>query len=305
VHLAQNQGKSTAMNIGALAARNQILVGTDGDALFDRYALTWFVRRLQSDSTLGAVTGNPRIRNRSSLLGYLQVGEYSSIIGLIKRAQTVYGCLFTVSGVMCVFRKRALQDAGWWDPNTITEDVDITWRIQFAGWRITFEPKAICWILMPETMKGLWRQRLRWSAGGTGTIISSIGALLARHRWAMSLLWLNYVTSIIWAYVAVCGILLWLIDLTVVDLHHILPLLSPLPAAWGVMLTATYLFQAVFSLVMDERFEPGVRKSIFWIVWFPLAFWFMQAITAIVGLPKAIFRRQGRGVWVSPDRGFR
>jgi biofilm PGA synthesis N-glycosyltransferase PgaC len=158
---------------------------------------------------------------------------------------------------------------------------------------------------MPETMKGLWRQRLRWSAGGTSTVISSIGALLSRRRWAMFLIWLNYVTSILWAYVAVLGILLWLIDLIVVDLHHMLPLLSPLPTAWGLMLTGTYLFQAIASLIVDARFEPGVRKFIFWIVWFPLAFWFLQALTAIVGFPKAVFRRDNRGVWVSPDRGFR
>jgi biofilm PGA synthesis N-glycosyltransferase PgaC len=53
------------------------------------------------------VAGNPRIRNRTSLLGRLQVGEFSSIIGLIRRAQTSYGRLFTVSGVLCAFRKRA------------------------------------------------------------------------------------------------------------------------------------------------------------------------------------------------------
>jgi biofilm PGA synthesis N-glycosyltransferase PgaC len=39
----------------------------------------------------------------ASVLGLLQVGEFSSIIGLIKRAQTVYGGLFTVSGVICGF----------------------------------------------------------------------------------------------------------------------------------------------------------------------------------------------------------
>src|SRR5213075_2379941 len=159
VHLAQNQGKSTAMNVGALAARSEILVGTDGDALLDRHSLTWFVRRLQSDPELGGVTGNPRIRNRASLFGRMQVGEFSSIIGLIKRAQSVYGCLFTVSGVMCAFRKRALY---------------------LAGWRLAFEPKATCWILMPETFKGLWRQRLRWSAGGTATVVSSFGTLISR-----------------------------------------------------------------------------------------------------------------------------
>jgi biofilm PGA synthesis N-glycosyltransferase PgaC len=294
------------MNIGALAARSQIIVGTDGDALLDRHALTWFVRRLQSDPELGGVTGNPRIRNRASLLGRLQVGEFSSIIGLIKRAQTVYGCLFTVSGVMCAFRKRALQDAGWWDPGTITDDVDVSWRVQLAGWRLAYEPKALCWILMPETLKGLWRQRLRWSAGGTGTVIASIGTLLRRRRWEMFLIWLNYVTSIVWAYVAVGGIFLWFVSHVAIRLDPSLPMFSPLPAVWGAMLAVTYMIQSILSVCIDSRFEPGLRRSLFWIVWFPLAFWLIQAATAVVGLPKAVFRsRHTRGVWNSPDRGFR
>ncbi|MFL6536697.1 MAG: glycosyltransferase family 2 protein, partial [Chthoniobacterales bacterium] len=248
----------------------------------------------------------PRIRNRASLFGRMQVGEFSSIIGLIKRAQSVYGCLFTVSGVMCAFRKRALQDAGWWDPLTITDDVDVSWRVQLAGWRLAFEPKATCWILMPETLKGLWRQRLRWSAGGTATVISSIGILLSRRRWAMSVIWLNYVISILWAYVAVGGLTLWLVNAVIVTLNPALPIMSPMPAAWGTILSVTYLTQAVVSVAVDSRFEPRLARILFWIVWFPLAFWVLQAFTAVVGLPKAIFRRRGRrGVWISPDRGFK
>ena len=87
VHLASNRGKALALNAGAIAARHEILVAIDGDSLLDRDAVTWFVRRFLSDGTLGALTGNPRIRNRSSLLGRLQVGESSAIVGLIKRAR--------------------------------------------------------------------------------------------------------------------------------------------------------------------------------------------------------------------------
>ncbi len=112
------------------------------------------MRRFLSDGTLGALTGNPRIRNRTSLLARLQVGEFSAIVGLIKRAQTIFGCVFTVSGVVCAFRKRALHDGGWWSPATLTDDVDMTWRIQMAGWTVAYEPKALCWILMPETLGG-------------------------------------------------------------------------------------------------------------------------------------------------------
>ena len=132
-----NQGKATALNIGALLARHEILVCIDGDALLDPHALRW-IARVFTASDVGGLAGNPRIRNRTSLLGRLQVGEFSSIIGLIRRAQTVYGRLFTVSGVICAFRKRALEEAGWWSPRTITDDIDVTWRVQIAGWRVIY-----------------------------------------------------------------------------------------------------------------------------------------------------------------------
>ena len=63
---------------------------------------------------VGAVTGNPRIRTRSTLIGRIQVGEFSSIIGLIKRTQRIYGRVFTVSGVIAAFRRQALADVGYW-----------------------------------------------------------------------------------------------------------------------------------------------------------------------------------------------
>jgi len=240
------------------------------------------------------------------MLGRMQVGEFSSIIGMIKRAQTVYGSLFTVSGVMCAFRKRALHDAGWWCPETITDDVDVSWRVQLAGWRLSYEPKALCWILMPETFKGLWRQRLRWSEGGTSAVISSIGTLLRRRRWSMLVIWLSYAASIVWAYLAVGGVLLWLAHIFATSFDYSLLTSNPLAKSWATLLALTYLTQAIVSIAIDSRFEPGIRRSLFWIIWFPFAFWLILAATAVAGFPKAIFRRRGkRGVWTSPDRGFR
>jgi biofilm PGA synthesis N-glycosyltransferase PgaC len=82
--------------------------------------------------------------------------------------------------------------------------------------------------------------------------------------------------------------------------------ISPLPSWWGSALALTYLVQAVVSVSIDTRFEKGIAGSIFWIIWYPLVFWVLQAATAIAGLPRALVRsRHARGTWVSPDRGIR
>ncbi|MGO4776845.1 glycosyltransferase, partial [Lysobacter sp. 2RAB21] len=146
VHLDRNLGKANAMRMGALAARSEYLVCIDGDALLDEYATHWMVWHLCEGARVGAVTGNPRIRNRSTLLGRLQVGEFSSIIGMIKRAQRVYGRIFTVSGVICAFRRSALHRIGYWSDSMVTEDIDISWRLQMDHWDIRYEPNAMCFI---------------------------------------------------------------------------------------------------------------------------------------------------------------
>lgn len=306
VHLAHNQGKSTALNTGALLARHELLVCIDGDALLDPHAVTWLVRRFQTDAGLGGLTGNPRIRNRATLLGRLQVGEFSTVAGLIKRTQTVVGFLFTVSGVVCAFRKQALFEVGGWARHTLTDDVDVSWRLQLAGWRLAYEPKALAWILMPETLLGLWRQRLRWSEGGTQVILESLPHLFAWSRLRMWPMWLNYAVSIVWSYAMLLGLSLWTLGKLGVGQSSGLTTFSPIPQWWGTVLALTYLAQSLVSVGLDSRFERGLLKSFFWMVWYPLAFWLLQAGTAVVGLPKALLRpRHWHGKWVSPDRGIR
>jgi biofilm PGA synthesis N-glycosyltransferase PgaC len=305
IHLARNQGKAVALNCGAMVARSEIVVCIDGDALLDVHALTWIVRRFLADGSIGGLTGNPRIRNRSTVLARLQVGEYSTIVGLIKRAQSLFGWVFTVSGVICAFRKRALQDAGWWSPLTVTEDVELTWRMQLSGWQVTYEANAICWILMPETLGGLWKQRLRWSEGGTQTVLRSTRRMLRLRHWRAWFEWANCMVAVLWSYTILGGMALWILERMGFELKTGFPAISLLPAWWGAVLTMTYLIQATVGLMLERRFEKDIFRTLLWLAWYPVLFWMLQAFTVVAGLPKAIVRiYRPRGTWVSPDRGI-
>ena len=124
----KNQGKATALNNAIRYAQGEILICIDGDAVLDYDAIAWMVRHFENNPKLGAVTGNPRVRTRSTVIGQLQVAEFSAIIGLIKRTQRLYGTVFTVSGVIVAFSKKAVQKVGGWSPDMITEDIDISWK---------------------------------------------------------------------------------------------------------------------------------------------------------------------------------
>jgi biofilm PGA synthesis N-glycosyltransferase PgaC len=77
-----------------------------------------------------------------------------------------------------------------------------------------------------------------------------------------------------------------------------------LPSWGGVLLGVTCILQFAVSLIIDSRYEKGIWKYYFWVIWYPLAYWLLIMLTAVVAVPKAILKRQGtRAIWTSPDRG--
>ena len=184
--LGKHTGKAGGLNRAFLASRGEIIVTIDADCIIDQQTLYWIAWNFNNSPRAGAVTGNPHVRNRTTLLAQIQAAEYTSVIGLIKRAQRVLGKLLTVSGVIAAFRREALIDVGLWSQDMITEDIDITWKLEKRFWDVRYETNAVGWILVPETFKGLWKQRLRWAQGG-------IEAL--RRHWRV---WLDWRQRRIW-----------------------------------------------------------------------------------------------------------
>ncbi|MBX3591227.1 MAG: poly-beta-1,6 N-acetyl-D-glucosamine synthase [Burkholderiaceae bacterium] len=303
IHLAHNQGKAAALNTAAMMTGAEFLVCIDGDALLDPSALHWLIWHFRSPR-VGAVTGNPRVRTRSTLLGRLQVGEFSSTVGLIKRAQRTYGRVFTVSGVVSAFRRSALHEVGYWSTDMLTEDVDVSWKLQTHHWDVRFEPNALCWILMPETFRGLWKQRLRWATGGMQVLLRNWRGLQA---WKMRRMWpvfTEYIVSALWGYAMMGVILMWLFG-TVLGMPVPISVPSLLPGWTGVVVGTTCLLQVATGMMLDSRVEKGLLKYYFWMIWYPLAFWLINVFTTVVSVPRALSRSSGeRARWKSPDRGL-
>jgi biofilm PGA synthesis N-glycosyltransferase PgaC len=304
VHLAENQGKAIALETAALVARHEFLICIDGDALLDVTAPRWMMRHFRSPR-VAAVTGNPRIRNRSTLLGKIQVGEFSAIVGLIKRAQRTYGRLFTVSGVLAAFRKTALYDVGYWSSNMLTEDIDVTWKMEINHWDVRYEPHAMIWILMPETFGGLWRQRLRWAMGGVQVVLKYTRDM---NRWRSRRMWgifAEFLLSIGWAYSIVIVVALWLLG-CIVPLRPFIHVASPIPGWAGVVIGTTCLLQIGLSLILDRHYDQRLGRTYFWMIWYPLVYWCISALTTVVAVPRILARkRSARAIWVSPDRGIK
>ena len=305
IHQRQNQGKAVGLNTAALLTHAEILVGIDGDARLDPYALHWLVRHFD-DPEVAAVTGNPRVRNRSTLLGRIQVGEFSSIVGLIKRAQRSVGLIFTVSGVIAAFRRSALHEVGYWSPEKLTEDVDIS--LETAAGRVGRPLRAACPVLDPDA--GNPERPVEAAAALVDGRQPGAARLLRRKcchrrtpdcgRYAS-----NTRMSITWACLFALLAVYRVIDLVFyrIDLQSA-PILM---LGWaGLLIGTTCLLQIMLSLVLDRPYDRGLLKNYFWMIWYPIIYWVITAATSVVALPKILFRdSEKRARWTSPDRGIK
>src|SRR5215210_3651171 len=193
-----NEGKSMGLNDAIPLCRGELIVVLDADIVVTPGVLRALVPHFESPR-VGAVTGNPRVSNRGSLLSNLQTLEFASIVSVQRRAQRVWGRVLTVSGAIAAFRKTALVDVGLFSPDMATEDIDMTWKLQRRFWDVRYEASAVVWMEVPPTLHELWKQRRRWARG--------LAQVLAKHgsvavSWRSRRLWPVFregALSIAWA----------------------------------------------------------------------------------------------------------
>ena len=286
LRLERHGGKAAALNAGMGQARHAWLLCLDADSRPAPEALAWLMAACRRDPRLAAVTGNLRVANRGRLLGRLQVGEFALIMGLIKRAQSQLGYLFCASGAVVLLRRRTLQALGGWDPGQLTEDIALTWRLQRAGWRVGFAPRALVWTVMPERLDLLWLQRLRWARGGLQVLLANRDLLRRPGPWPLPLLaaeaLLGQLGTLAAAPLLLAALLLaprpWLLSQAM--LLPLAVLLGLLPAALG--------------LWLDRRHEPGVVRQAAWLIWQPLLLGPLVALAGLVAWGELIGRRMQR-----------
>ena len=301
IDLKPNCGKANALYLGLIASKGEILVGVDADSYLDKNAIRYLVSHFVNPNNgerVGAVTGNPRVRNRGSLLGKLQLCEYASIISLIKRTQRVLGKVMTVSGVCVAYRKRALLDCGFWDRDMMTEDIAVTWKLEKKFWDIRYEPRALCWMLVPETVKGLWRQRKRWSEGGLEVIFRHWDIFKSWRRRRMTPIYFEQVLSFRWS---VC----WLIFTLILIGMEIAGKAVFTDYIWkSQFLSFICLFQFMVAMFLESKYDRDVLKNAWSVIWYPLFYWYINVFIALAAVVRAILPNKKLATWKSPDRGI-
>ena len=222
-------------------------------------------------SRVGAVTGNPRVRNRTSLLAKIQVGEYSNIIGLIKRTQRILGKVLTVSGVIAAYRKSAVIECGLFDSDTVTEASTSPGSCS-ASSGTSATSRGLC--------AGSSSPRPSRACGASGSDGHGGVEVLRRHLdiWKdhrhrrLIPVYIEYCLGLLWAHTFMAMVFLWLFFVVMDGVCRFagVPICEPVlevyqrffvgwnplyPAGTGAILGFACLCESVDELLRDYRYE--------------------------------------------------
>jgi cellulose synthase/poly-beta-1,6-N-acetylglucosamine synthase-like glycosyltransferase len=79
------------------------------------------------------------------------------------------GCFFNFNGTAGIWRRTAISDAGGWQHDTLTEDLDLSYRAQLRGWKFIFLPDLVAPAEVPVEMNSFKSQQHRWAKGSIQT----------------------------------------------------------------------------------------------------------------------------------------
>ncbi len=164
VYSKPNGGKASALTFGIARASADIVVCLDADTQFEVQTVSELVAPL-ANPTVGAVAGNAKVGNRLNLVTRWQALEYVTSQNLDRRAFALLDCITVIPGAVGAWRKQMVLDVGGFKGDTLAEDQDLTIAVHKAGWSVAYAERAVAWTEAPDTLRGLARQRFRWSFG--------------------------------------------------------------------------------------------------------------------------------------------
>ncbi|MBS1724996.1 MAG: glycosyltransferase [Armatimonadetes bacterium] len=187
-----NGGKASALNQAIATAQSELLLTIDADTVLDSRAIGFLARHF-GDERIGAVAGSVEVGNIKNVLTAWQSVEYRTSQNIDRRAYAFLDAVTVVPGAVGMWRKDLLEKLGGFPGETLAEDMDLTWAVHEAGYRIETEPMARAYTEAPESWRALTRQRFRW-AFGTFQCMWKHRRALGRHGWfgwfALPSLWL-------------------------------------------------------------------------------------------------------------------
>lgn len=173
--------KAGALDYGLKTARGEFIAIFDADFVPDPDFLLNTISYFKN-SELGVVqTRWGHINKNYSLLTRLQAFGLDAHFSIEQSGRNLGGHFINFNGTAGVWRKKCIEDAGGWEHDTLTEDLDLSYRAQLKGWKFKYLEDVVTNAELPVAMSALKNQQFRWTKGGAENFVK-IGLHLLGYK---------------------------------------------------------------------------------------------------------------------------
>ena len=180
LHRTNREGfKAGALQEGLLAAKGDLIAVFDADFVpgpdFLRRTVPFFI-----DPTIGMVQARwSHLNENYALLTRIQAVAIDRHFGVEQAARCWGGYFLNFNGTAGLWRREAIIQAGGWQSDTLTEDLDLSYRAQLAGWKMEYLPDVEVPSEIPIDMSAFKGQQRRWAKGSIQTAIKLLPRVFA------------------------------------------------------------------------------------------------------------------------------
>ncbi|MGD8292806.1 MAG: glycosyltransferase [Desulfobacterales bacterium] len=169
--------KAGALKEGLKCAKGELVAIFDADFIphpsFLKETIPYF-----TDPEIGMLqTRWGHINSDYSLLTRAQSMGIDGHFGVEQASRAWNGFFLNFNGTAGIWRKETIEDAGGWQADTLTEDLDLSYRAQLAGWKLKFVSNVVCPAEVPVTINAFKSQQHRWAKGSIQTAKKNLGRL--------------------------------------------------------------------------------------------------------------------------------
>ncbi|MCR9016500.1 cellulose synthase family protein [Aquiflexum gelatinilyticum] len=181
IHRIDRKGfKAGALREGMEVAEGEFIAIFDADFVPDPDFLMKTIGHFKDDKVGMVQTRWTHLNEEYSVLTRLQAFALDAHFMVEQMGRNGQHAFINFNGTGGIWRKRCILDAGNWHDDTLTEDLDLSYRAQQKGWKFIYRPDIKSPSELPPVMSAIKSQQFRWTKGGAECAVKHLGNVLSK-----------------------------------------------------------------------------------------------------------------------------
>ena len=278
IHRTDRGGyKAGALAEGTKIAKGEFIAIFDADFLPEKDFIQRMVQPFQNEKVGMVQSRWEHINERYSLLTKLQAFGLDAHFSVEQGGRNAGHHFINFNGTAGIWRKAAIENAGGWQSDTLTEDLDLSYRAQLKGWQFIFLEEVGAPAELPAVMNALKTQQFRWNKGAAECVRKNLGRVLRAEDIGFGTK-MNAIFHLMNSAIFICIVILALFSIPMLSIKNNFEEYKTLFLVASSFLITLPILALFYWTSMSRNYTSKIKAS------FHFAFLFPMFLTVSMGL---------------------